>query len=551
LPHDPSLDPGLSSMGYLDYGAPLFLTKPSRVTIGNWYTMASTIFGASASWPIGVTYGAPPQVDNAVLTEFPSVSIPAGKMVEAGRTSYGTGEYEKCVGSLLSLVFYPEHVVWTKSNTPPPGFYTPNPIHIEKFVLNPDKVNSSANTKITLMVGDDMTISDSLCKANFGRSKTKPDSGAGVFLGPGDVAYFDWWACVSPAQFCTGPDIDSLKFTATCGICPPGFLNQNGDMQCDMTITIDCAEADIDAPEFSDTLVVHDSAGLNVHDWRTTDRGLASITWAASPGTDTSEIKVIPPSPAIGPCFTDKVNHIVKVVQLDSTVGGCYDFTFTDCLGHQSYHTVCMTAEIRRYPDSLPPLFTLLTHAGRPDTVWCTSIIDSFEVSDARVHDSGMSTLEVMPGSAQNMILVTAPIVAGDPVVRFSVHVLDSTQPGSICIRATDCSKEAHFADTCIQYCPLVLTGVAVAGSKALSLEANPNPFTHGTTFRYSVGRNGIVRLILYDELGREVARIADGMRAQGAYSIEFDGSNLPAGSYIVRLENGGNILSRKVVIER
>jgi hypothetical protein len=88
--------------------------------------------------------------------------------------------------------------------------------------------------------------------------------------------------------------------------------------------------------------------------------------------------------------------------------------------------------------------------------------------------------------------------------------------------------------------------------NSSLSLEANhPNPFSHITTFNYTVAEYGLVRLYLYDELGREMARIVDGAKLQGTYSVDFDGSNLPNGSYIVRLENGGGVVSRKVVVER
>ncbi|MDP4220914.1 MAG: T9SS type A sorting domain-containing protein, partial [Bacteroidota bacterium] len=361
--------------------------------------------------------------------------------------------------------FYPHHLVWTKSNTPPPGYYTPNPIHIEKFVVNPDKINASANTKITLTVGDDMTISDSLCKSNFGKSQTQPTSGPGVFLAPGDVGYFDWWACTSPALFCTGADTDTLKFTATCGICPPGFLNSNGDPECDQQIIIDCAETDLDAPEFSDTLQsgCH-STSINVHDWRATDRGLSTVTWVAASGTDASKFVVSAPVPAIKPCYTDKLNHIITITKLDSTASGCFDFTFTDCLGHQSFHTACLSScVVIPHPDSLAPVFSLVKKWGTYDSTFTcdngfgdNNRIDSFLVTDNRKNDSGICVLAIVPGSDSNMDLNVSPFSSSSPLVRFSVSVQDSMKDGNICIRATDCAKPIpHYTDTCIHYCTI------------------------------------------------------------------------------------------------
>ncbi len=550
LPNPPSLDPGLSGMGYTDYGAPLNLIKPFRMTIGDWPTMTNTIFGQGA-WPFGTSYGTPPQVDNAVLVEFSAQNVAVGKTVTIGKTSYGTGEYEKCVGSLFSIDFYPQHLIWTKQGAS--GFYTPNPAHVEKFAVNPDKTNPSANTKITLTVGDDMNITDSTGKPNLGKSQTQPTSGNGVYIAPGDVGYFDWWAWANPALFCTGADVDSLIYTASCGVCPPGFLNEVGMQECDQHIIIDCAESDIDAPEFVDTLITATSSSIAIRDWRTTDKGLQSITWTPAKGTDTTKIIVQPPTPPILACFNDKLNHIVKILQIDSTIGGCYDFTFTDCLGHQSFHTVCIQAKSVVHPDSLPPVFTLIKRLQNRDTSFCSSQIDSFEVSDSRLHDLGICKLEVISGTAVNMMqLNTIPFTNGDGVTRFTVRVIDSVLDGNICIRATDCATPPHFTDTCIHFCRNIPSAVHDRNKIALALEANhPNPFSHKTTFKYTVVRNGMVRLYLYDELGREMARIVDATKVQGTYSVDFEGSKLPNGSYIVRLENDGGVVSRRVVVQR
>ncbi len=461
LPNNPSLNPGLSGMGYMDYGAPLNLIKPFRMTIGDWPTMTNTIFGQGA-WPFGTSYGTPPQqVDDAILIEFPAQGVGAGKTVTVGKTSYGTGEYEKCVGSLFSIDFYPHHLVWTKQGAS--GFYTPNPVHVEKFAVNPDKINSSANTKIKLTVGDDMNITDITGIPNLGKSQIQPTSGNGVFLGPGDVGYFDWWAWANPALFCTGADVDSLIYTASCGVCPPGFLNEVGMQECDQLITIDCAEADLDAPIdsiYSDNLPCTVKKFIDVHDDRKTDRGLQGISWHPSSKADSANqakfnITVTPP---IQPCFNDKLIHTVTIQKLDSTIGGCYDFTFIDCLGHQSNAQVCLQAcPLVKNFDTLPPVFSLIKQSGSYDASLCNNRIDSFEVTELRQYDKGICKLDTIPGSVNNMILKSVPFSPGDLRVRFSVHVIDSMHDGNLCIRATDCATvpKSNYTDTCFHYCTI------------------------------------------------------------------------------------------------
>ncbi len=202
-------------------------------------------------------------------------------------------------------------------------------------------------------------------------------------------------------------------------------------------------ETDIDPPQFIPSQNKdHSSDTLLVNDGRSTDEGLKSITWVAEKGTDTTKVVVMPVTPPVIPCYDDKINHRIRVVQLDSTADGCYDFTFTDCLWHKSYDTICFNAHLK--------------------------------------------------------------------------------------------------------------SGVQVISESPLVLDANhPNPFSHITTLSYSTGEYGMVRLYLYDELGREVARIINMSQPSGSHSIDFDGSKLASGNYIVRLESGGKALSRRVVIER
>ena len=64
-----------------------------------------------------------------------------------------------------------------------------------------------------------------------------------------------------------------------------------------------------------------------------------------------------------------------------------------------------------------------------------------------------------------------------------------------------------------------------------------PNPFSQSTTLRYSLPQSMQVRLAVYDILGREIALLVEGRQDAGIYTLEFDGSSLPAGIYLARIE--------------
>ena len=74
----------------------------------------------------------------------------------------------------------------------------------------------------------------------------------------------------------------------------------------------------------------------------------------------------------------------------------------------------------------------------------------------------------------------------------------------------------------------------------AYALEANyPNPFNPNTVIRFVLPEPGRVQLSVYDMLGREVTRLADGDREAGRHSVVFEGQGLASGVYVYRLVAG------------
>lgn len=76
-----------------------------------------------------------------------------------------------------------------------------------------------------------------------------------------------------------------------------------------------------------------------------------------------------------------------------------------------------------------------------------------------------------------------------------------------------------------------------------------PNPFNPTTVIGYRKTDIGRTRLSVHDLLGREVAVLVDGVVAAGEHSVRFNASTLPSGTYLVRLESEGTLLTRKIVL--
>ncbi len=62
----------------------------------------------------------------------------------------------------------------------------------------------------------------------------------------------------------------------------------------------------------------------------------------------------------------------------------------------------------------------------------------------------------------------------------------------------------------------------------------------------FVLDRPADVRLVIYDVLGREVARLTDGILDIGRHEVVFDASDLPSGMYLIRMtvqpENEGAV---------
>lgn len=82
-----------------------------------------------------------------------------------------------------------------------------------------------------------------------------------------------------------------------------------------------------------------------------------------------------------------------------------------------------------------------------------------------------------------------------------------------------------------------------------LSLGQNyPNPFNPDTEIPFVLSKRSNVSLVIYDILGREIARPVSGEYPSGSYSIAFKGTDLSSGIYIYALrDETGTILSRKM----
>ncbi len=77
-----------------------------------------------------------------------------------------------------------------------------------------------------------------------------------------------------------------------------------------------------------------------------------------------------------------------------------------------------------------------------------------------------------------------------------------------------------------------------------------PNPFTNHIKFEFSIQNKGIVQLRIYNQAGVEIETIINEVMQPGCYSVKFDGSNVPPGSYFYRFIVNNEVQSGYLIKE-
>ncbi len=109
----------------------------------------------------------------------------------------------------------------------------------------------------------------------------------------------------------------------------------------------------------------------------------------------------------------------------------------------------------------------------------------------------------------------------------------------------------------CDEKCSVPFAREDAASNSKLQIASNnpeatgvfPNPFTTSVTFSFKLQKAGQASIRLYDMNGKMVARVFNGyVQKEIAQKANFDGSKLPAGIYISRLQTASGISEQRIV---
>ena len=76
-----------------------------------------------------------------------------------------------------------------------------------------------------------------------------------------------------------------------------------------------------------------------------------------------------------------------------------------------------------------------------------------------------------------------------------------------------------------------------------------PNPFNPETRISFGIPESGLVQVVVYDALGRQIRVLVDGALHAGMHTVVFDARDLPSGVYFYRMVGHGQVLDRRMVL--
>jgi hypothetical protein len=81
-------------------------------------------------------------------------------------------------------------------------------------------------------------------------------------------------------------------------------------------------------------------------------------------------------------------------------------------------------------------------------------------------------------------------------------------------------------------------------------LEQNyPNPFNNSTVIKYSIPKERIVSLKIYNVIGEEIAVLVNETKQAGNYEVVFKTDKLTSGIYLYTLTSGSFVQTRKMIL--
>lgn len=117
---------------------------------------------------------------------------------------------------------------------------------------------------------------------------------------------------------------------------------------------------------------------------------------------------------------------------------------------------------------------------------------------------------------------------------------------GNITVKVTDTDGGSSEETITISVTPQTtgITNITGIPEEYMLFQNYPNPFNPETMIDYALPEESIIRIVIYNILGQQIAVLIEGTKAAGYYKERWNASNLPSGIYFIKI-NAASINSR------
>ncbi|HAP35274.1 MAG TPA: hypothetical protein DCQ28_04780 [Bacteroidetes bacterium] len=192
-------------------------------------------------------------------------------------------------------------------------------------------------------------------------------------------------------------------------------------------------------------------------------------------------------------------------------------------------------------PNPLPvelQSFTATIHRGNVELVWSTAM----EVNNAGF-EIERQTMDNEQLAMNNWVNVGFVEGAGTSYSPKKYSFVDARAKGTVAYRLKQIDRDGKY-----NYSKTIEVAMGITVQDFKLTQNYPNPFNPTTTIHFQIPTTGPVSLKIYDQLGRETATLAEGIRSAGQHHVEWNASGFPSGIYFYRLQTEHESESRKIV---
>ncbi|MCB2211642.1 choice-of-anchor D domain-containing protein [bacterium] len=261
-----------------------------------------------------------------------------------------------------------------------------------------------------------------------------------------------------------------------------------------------------------------------------------------------------------GSMDSSNVVYVTAAPTLPNDFGGVVWFASNDLIEPLQYIEVIGYGTIDGQGGGVD-LFSLLTPANE-DTVRSLPLDFSWEAyptnqDEAVLYDLILKGVDesdstivdiVVPAGADTSISLGSDVLVDG--IGYSWHVVATVSAGGFSDWVPSDEHFKFYLDwTSINNLSVQPGGWTAPTVEQFALESiYPNPFNSSTTIRLNIPYSNQVKVIVYDILGREIIRLAEGLTEPGIHTLTWS-PNGSAGVYFLRIEsNAGNAITRKLV---